>query len=213
MTPAAYNQNMQLFQTEDHVVVLNEMVHDSRIIPLDGRPRPGIESWTGESRGRWEGDTLVVETVDFSPKHGWRGYDAGSSPDRAVHARGCRDAALRVHDHGSGDVDRPLDGRSSDAAESATALRVCLPRGELLDARHLGGRPRGRARGGVTGGVAVGPSGERRESAPWNGADSRPARLGGNRRLQRDRNGRVRRGLSGWAGKVVRKGGFEPPRA
>ena len=73
MTPAAYNQNMQLFQTEDHVVVLNEMVHDSRIIPLDGRPRPGIESWTGESRGRWEGDTLVVETVDFSPRHGWRG--------------------------------------------------------------------------------------------------------------------------------------------
>ena len=78
MTPAAYNQNMQLFQTEDHVVVLNEMVHDARIIPLDGRPRPGIESWTGESRGRWEGDTLVVETVDFSPKHGWR----NTTPER-----------------------------------------------------------------------------------------------------------------------------------
>jgi len=45
---------------------------------LDARPRPGIESWTGESRGRWEGDTLVVETVDFSPKHGWR----GTTPDR-----------------------------------------------------------------------------------------------------------------------------------
>ena len=78
MTPAAYNQNMQLFQTPDHVVVLNEMVHDSRIIPLDGRTRPGIESWTGESRGRWEGDTLVVETIDFSDKHPWR----GTTPDR-----------------------------------------------------------------------------------------------------------------------------------
>ena len=78
MTPGFYNQNMQLFQTPDHVVVLNEMVHDSRIIPLDGGPRPGIESWTGESRGRWEGDTLVVETVDFSDKHGYR----GSTSDR-----------------------------------------------------------------------------------------------------------------------------------
>ena len=44
MTPGFYNQNMQLFQTPDHVVVLNEMVHDSRIIPLDGRPRPDVES-------------------------------------------------------------------------------------------------------------------------------------------------------------------------
>ena len=77
MTPGGYNQNMQLFQTPDHVVVLNEMVHDSRIIPIDGRPRPGIDSWTGESRGRWEGDTLVVETVDFSARHSWRGTTPG----------------------------------------------------------------------------------------------------------------------------------------
>ena len=69
---------MQLFQTEDHVVVVNEMVHDWRIVPLDGAPRPGIDSWTGESRGRWEGDTLVVETIDFSAKHNWR----GTTPDR-----------------------------------------------------------------------------------------------------------------------------------
>ena len=73
MTPGFYNQNMQLFQTPGHVVVLNEMVHDARIIPLDGSPRPDIESWTGESRGRWEGDTLVVETTHFSDKHGYRG--------------------------------------------------------------------------------------------------------------------------------------------
>ncbi len=78
MTPGFYNQNMQLFQTPDHIVVLNEMVHDARIIPLDGRPRPDIESWTGESRGRWEGDTLVVETTHFSDKHSYR----GSTKDR-----------------------------------------------------------------------------------------------------------------------------------
>ena len=53
--------------------MLNEIAHDSRIIPLAGRPRPDIDSWTGESRGRWEGDTLVVETTHFTDKHGYRG--------------------------------------------------------------------------------------------------------------------------------------------
>ena len=73
MTPGGYNQNMQVFQTEDTIVILNEMVHDSRIIPIDGAPRTGIESWTGESRGRWEGDTLVIETNNFTDKTRWRG--------------------------------------------------------------------------------------------------------------------------------------------
>ena len=66
MTPSAYNNNMQLFQTADHVVILNEMVHDARIVPLDGRPHipHQIRQWTGSSRGRWDGNTLVVETVN-----------------------------------------------------------------------------------------------------------------------------------------------------
>ena len=66
MTPSAYNNNMQLFQTEDHVVILNEMVHDARVVPLDGRPPlpSGIRQWTGDSRGYWDGDTLVVETTN-----------------------------------------------------------------------------------------------------------------------------------------------------
>ncbi len=65
-----YNQNMQLFQTPDHVVVFTEMVHEARIAPLDGRgPLPdGIRQWSGSSRGRWEGDTLVVETTNFTGK-------------------------------------------------------------------------------------------------------------------------------------------------
>ena len=73
MTPGGYNQNMQVFQTEDHVVILNEMVHDSRIIPINGSPRTGLGSWTGESRGHWEGDTLVIETRNFTDKTRWRG--------------------------------------------------------------------------------------------------------------------------------------------
>ncbi len=66
MTPSAYNNNMQLFQTEDHVVILNEMIHDARIVAIDGRRdlAPGIRQWTGSSRGHWDGDTLVVETTN-----------------------------------------------------------------------------------------------------------------------------------------------------
>ena len=67
MTPSAYNNNVQLFQTADHVVILNEMVHNARIVPLDGRPHlpERLRQWVGDSRARWEGDTLVVETRNF----------------------------------------------------------------------------------------------------------------------------------------------------
>ena len=67
MTPGGYNQNMQLFQTADHVVILSEMIHEARIVPLDGRPYlpEPLRQWTGDARGRWEGDTLVVETRNF----------------------------------------------------------------------------------------------------------------------------------------------------
>ena len=68
IVPGGYNQNMQLFQTPDHVVILNEMVHDARIVPLDGRdPLPeDMRQWMGSSRGHWEGDTLVVQTTNFT---------------------------------------------------------------------------------------------------------------------------------------------------
>ena len=65
MTPGGYNNNVQLFQTENHVVLLNEMNHNARIVPLDGRPRIDLPQWTGDSRGYWDGDTLVVETTNF----------------------------------------------------------------------------------------------------------------------------------------------------
>jgi hypothetical protein len=67
MLPSAYNNNVQIVQTPEYVVLLNEMVHNARIIPLDGRPHlpPSVRQWVGDSRGRWEGDTLVVETTNF----------------------------------------------------------------------------------------------------------------------------------------------------
>jgi hypothetical protein len=72
---SAYNNNIQFVQTKDHVVIVNEMVHDARIVPLDGRPHAplSIRPWMGDSRGKWEGDTLVVETTNFSPKNLYRG--------------------------------------------------------------------------------------------------------------------------------------------
>ena len=65
MTPGGYNNNFQLFQTPDTVVLYNEMNHNPRIVPLDGRPQAGLRQWNGESRGYWDGDTLVIETVSF----------------------------------------------------------------------------------------------------------------------------------------------------
>jgi len=69
MIPGAYNNNVGIFQTAEQVVILNEMVHDHRVVPLDPRPRIGesIRLWMGSSRARWEGDTLVVSTTNFRP--------------------------------------------------------------------------------------------------------------------------------------------------
>ena len=68
MMPSAYNNNMQLFQTEDNVFILNEMVHDARIILLESRGYlpSSVQQWNGDSRGRWDGDTLVVESRNFT---------------------------------------------------------------------------------------------------------------------------------------------------
>ena len=70
MLPGNYNHNYNILQTSSHVVILAEMIHDTRIIPLNGRPHIGssIEQWMGDSRGYWDGDTLVVETTNFTNK-------------------------------------------------------------------------------------------------------------------------------------------------
>ena len=74
-----YSQNIHIAQTPDHVLLLFEMVHEFRIIPLDGRPHlPGhVRQWLGDSRGHWDGDTLVVETANFSPAQWFRGLSQG----------------------------------------------------------------------------------------------------------------------------------------
>jgi hypothetical protein len=75
MMDAGYNSNYHIVQAPGHVMILTEMIHDVRIIPLDGRPQPhsSVRQWMGVSRGRWEGDTLVVETTNFNGKNPFRG--------------------------------------------------------------------------------------------------------------------------------------------
>jgi len=71
MLPQSYNGNYHIVQAPGYVMILFEMAHDVRIIPLDGRPHlaPNVRQWMGDSRGRWEGDTLVVETTNFNGKN------------------------------------------------------------------------------------------------------------------------------------------------
>jgi hypothetical protein len=75
MMNAGYNANYQIVQGAGYVMILTEMIHDARVIPIDGRPQPpqNVRQWTGISRGRWEGNTLVVETTNFNGKNAFRG--------------------------------------------------------------------------------------------------------------------------------------------
>jgi hypothetical protein len=76
MTPGAYNNNVQIVQSPGLVVIVNEMVHNARIIPTDGRPHTKLRQWSGDSRGHWEGDTLVVDTINFRRETSLQGSTA-----------------------------------------------------------------------------------------------------------------------------------------
>jgi hypothetical protein len=78
MLPGPYNNDTEIVQGPGYVVILSEMIHDARMIPLDGRPHvsPEIRSWMGDSRGHWEGNTLVVDTTNFIDEYSFRGSDA-----------------------------------------------------------------------------------------------------------------------------------------
>jgi hypothetical protein len=77
MLPSFYNNEYQIVQTKDTVAIVVEMIHDVRMIPLNARPHlaPNIRQWMGDSRGHWEGNTLVVDTTNFTDKTRFRGAD------------------------------------------------------------------------------------------------------------------------------------------
>jgi len=85
MWPGAYNNGHQIVQTAGYVVLHSEMIHDARVIPVDGRPHlgAGVRSWDGDSRGHWDGDTLVVDTANFNGK-GWIATNAAAGRIRGL---------------------------------------------------------------------------------------------------------------------------------
>lgn len=80
MMPAIYGNSFQIVQSKGYVAILYEMIHEARVIPLDATPHVGkvIRQYMGDARGHWEGDTLVVETVNFRDNIAYRGSDGGS---------------------------------------------------------------------------------------------------------------------------------------
>ena len=138
-------------------MIRSEMYHNVRVIPLDNRDRRNVPQWMGESRGRWEGDTLVVETGSFLDRSarlvgdGVASQPADAAPDRTLHAHRRRDARLRVHDDRSDDVHAAVDGAiptdhqpGGARRHEGTAPRIRLPRRELQPRQRL-------ARGTVAG--------------------------------------------------------------
>jgi hypothetical protein len=77
--PFNHDSESQIIQTPTHVIILTQSNNDARIIPLDGRPHldTKVKAWLGDPRGRWEGDTLVVESTNFHPNRAWRGSRDG----------------------------------------------------------------------------------------------------------------------------------------
>ena len=75
MLPGPYNNYVEIHHIGDHVVINNEMIHDARIVPLDGRPHApaALRRWQGDSRGRWDGNTLVIDTTNFTSKTQFQG--------------------------------------------------------------------------------------------------------------------------------------------
>jgi hypothetical protein len=101
MLPTAYNMGNQIFQIPGFVVIRNEMIHETRVIPLDGRAHVNtkIRSYMGDSRGHWEGDTLVIETSNFNGRVGMtrNGNTLPTSRDLKIVERITRVDAATLH--------------------------------------------------------------------------------------------------------------------
>ena len=141
-----YNNNYQIVQTKDHVMILVEMVHDVRVIRMGGERLPKhLRPWMGDSIGRWEGDTLVVETTNFHPLQTFR----GASENLKVIERFTRaDADTILYKFTIDDpttFTQPWSGEVPFRPHRRAHLRVRVPRSELRALEH----PERRARQGT----------------------------------------------------------------
>ena len=139
--PTNYNNNWNILQTPDYVVIYQEMIHDARIIPLVDRPHidDGIRQWLGDSRGRWEGDTLVIETTNFNGKNNFNASRDGLHLVERIRRVDADNLDWQWTMNGSVRLDAAVDRLAAADEHRGTAVRVRLPRGELRALQHPGG--------------------------------------------------------------------------
>ena len=151
MMPAIYGNSYQIVQGPDYVAIVYEMIHETRVIPLDGRPHVGraIRSYMGDARGRWEGDTLVVETTNFKDQIAYRNANRDDAEaGRALHADRPDTVEWSVTVDDPATWTRPWTFAMNLTKKDAepAAVRVRLPRRQLRLAEH----PERRARRGTS---------------------------------------------------------------
>ena len=154
--PSAYNNYKRVVQTEDHIMILIEMNHDARIVRLnDEHPSPEERKWLGDSVGWWEGDTLVIDSVNFHPRTFLRGSTQELHVTERLDPPTERRHPLPVHDGRSGHLGDPLVRRVHLEEPPGTRLRVRLPRGQLRDGEHAARCADSRGGRGCGGGSGV----------------------------------------------------------
>ncbi len=140
MMPAIYGNAYEILQGPGYVSILYEMVHEARVIPLDGRPHPGqnIRMYMGDARGRWEGNTLVVETTNFTDKTPYRGSSEHLKMTERFKPVGAGDGGVVHHVRRSAHVGAAVDVRDEPHEEGRqpAAVRVRVQRGQLRDGGH-----------------------------------------------------------------------------
>ena len=134
MLGSTYNANLQIVQTPTTVAIAQEIIHAVRMIPVDGRPHllPEVRQLGGDSRGHWDGDTLVVDTTNFTDQTNFRPppatgrqdifFEPGLACHGAIYAHRCRYDRLPVHGGGSFNMDEAVVGRDAHAKDRGSDL-------------------------------------------------------------------------------------------
>jgi hypothetical protein len=119
LLPVFYNNTVQIVQTTDYIVIVSEMIHDARVVAMDGRPHlpAAIQQWKGDSIGRWEGDTLIVDTTNFTAKTPFRG---SSSAMHLIERFSLRGADTLIYQFTIEDPETFVRSWSADSAMSRT---------------------------------------------------------------------------------------------
>ena len=128
----------EIVQAPGHVAVLTEMMHEVRVIPLDRRAqvRSGVRMWSGDSRGWWEEETLVVETTNFNDQKRLPWGERAVASRRAIYQARRRHNRISPDRHRSGDVRAAVDDREWAAAGGWWDLRSCLSRRQHRPQRY-----------------------------------------------------------------------------